>query len=120
MYVFERGGLSVRVELDRGAYVFYPDSATGKTYLGKLLEKLCRLDEPVRNYTYTSWCDKVPVPFDKAVLLLDKVDMYPEVLDLLPDRPAGIILLDMKGPQKCVRHVANVEYSTGKVRVFEW
>lgn len=112
MYQISEPGLNLVFDLKPGRYVFLPDSATGKTYLGKLMLRAFRKGYPVRVYTHDDWLAKTPIPNHCKVLLLDRLDMYTEAYKQLPD-DVEIILMDYKGIRSGPFACAEISFTVG-------
>lgn len=94
----------IYIQLDRGVYMFQPESSTGKTYLFGLLRRLWLAGEPVATYTWTDEkmhanIYEVVKPGEQKVLMLDRYDLYSDKYwDLIQEfAKTGIVLLDCKG-----------------------
>lgn len=117
MYTYNFGGIAINIDVKPGRYVFSGRSATGKTYLCHLLNLLLERGEPVVTYTYRDWLLERPIPSGKKLLVLDRVDMYPEVLDKLTADTADIILADYKQFTQGPFAMVNVTFHPGEVYV---
>ncbi len=96
-------GLHVSVDLERGIYVFFPYSGTGKSYLASIFRELSPGDKRVTSYTYVDYARNMPIElvldnsrFDFVVL--DRYDMYygVGVERILRFAENGTVLVDCK------------------------
>lgn len=81
MYRSENYYMKVHIDLEPGVYVFPHASASVKTYLAHILEKYRRYGEPVRAYSYSDFCDGVPIDSvldggKYRVVMLDRYSLY--------------------------------------------
>lgn len=102
MYEYECNGISIKIKIDKGLYSFPRRSATGKSYLGYLLNCL-RTMQRVRVYTYENYCDGVSLKSILSsekydVVYLDRSDHYYEefIADLLEFSKKHLALMDAK------------------------
>ena len=102
MQIFSNG-VKITFHLEKGVYVFPPISATGKTYLAKLVRYSCTAGARVFSYSYTDYYIGLPIAkaFDSEkydVVILDRYDMYVgEGLAEMKDFSRnGLVLVDCK------------------------
>lgn len=115
MYYYT-GDIVVDVALADGLYVFRPESAAGKTYMGNLLEALASRGENVRYYTYRDHRNGHPLPTTAKLLFVDRVDMFPEVIPQLRNLP-GIVLIDYKQSASSGIPRVRIRYKPNEVHV---
>lgn len=103
MYELTGYDVDLSINLDNGIYVFYGESATGKTRLAKLLRAYGNAGEPVNSYTYADKQTGLPIstvliPGKYRVIMIDRYDMYRgDGIDLMHECAKDtIILVDCK------------------------
>ena len=96
-------GLHVRVDLEKGVYVFFPDSGSGKSYLASIFRELSASTKRVSSYTYTDYVPNMPIELvlDNArydIVVLDRYDMYygVGVESVVQFGKSGTVLVDCK------------------------
>lgn len=93
---------NVNIQLENGIYIFYAESATGKTRLYKHLKNLKAYGEPVDSFTYNDLLigDKIEnvLKTTNKVILLDRYSLYRDIGHELINKCANssIILIDCK------------------------
>ena len=94
--------IQIRIKLDNGFYFFDNESAIGKTYLAKLIEKYSGYGEPILAYSYKEFMQGIDL--DKLleneykVIVIDRYDMFEGYcLKALYDKSKNsIVLVDLK------------------------
>lgn len=89
-------------DVDKGIYLFKPESATGKTMMCRNIKLLRERDIAVRYFTYRDYIDQKPVsviPDDLILFVVDRYDRY--VNNELNDKiraisQNGLVLIDLK------------------------
>lgn len=121
----------VTIDLQTGLYLFTPLSATGKTYLASVLQKLSDRDERVVVYSYREYrnhvnLERLTEERNCEILLLDRYDMYNGSEDVvqaaLRVAKHGIVLIDVKaaevpGISEC--KYADIKLSSDRIEVYE-
>lgn len=105
MYSIEKYRMKIRAQLPNGLYRFTRQSATGKTYLTKVLNTYRCYGEPVGTYTYWDFQEGVSLEARAQgckLFVVDRYDMYYgyalEEIRALGER--CIVLVDVKTPKK--------------------
>ena len=96
------GGFKINIDLRNGTYAFDSDSATGKTFLYKLLSAYSQLNDKVLTSTYTDNKDglghKLSLLSD-GLVMIDRYDMFCNndlSLELFSAGKNNIVLIDIK------------------------
>lgn len=81
MLVINNYTTELEFNLSNGVYTFSNESATGKTWLSKLMDEYRAFGEPVASYTYNDKLKGIPIqtvlnPLKFKVVLLDRYDLY--------------------------------------------
>lgn len=118
----------IDIQLDSGIYIFEYMSATGKTFLSKLLHQYRTIGEPVASYTYADFCidtklENILVPGRYKVVVIDRYDMYhSEEFEQLMYKCAKdtIILVDCKDPRNRPLYddIVTIEIEKEWIRVY--
>lgn len=96
------GGFKVNINLKNGVYAFDSESATGKTFLYKLLTSYKQLNDNVITISYNNVdADIIDMLSGSAnkIILADRYDLYCEndlSLALFSAGKSNIVLLDIK------------------------
>ena len=100
MFTIDKYNPRVDIKLDAGIHVLPTMSATGKTYLAKLLHKYGEFGERCFSYSYHSRyrLEDVLDASKHDVVLLDRYDMYygEGIKAIEQFSESGIVLLDSK------------------------
>lgn len=106
-----------------GVYSFYPDGATGKTYLARKLSDAYSLGYPCYTVRYeNSAIIEVEDKNSAKVMILDRFDMYGS-LELLKEfemlSEKAVVLVETKHPDWYGSKLgfADIEYTDGKIEV---
>lgn len=116
MYNVDRFITKVKVNLDNGLYRFYCESATGKSYLCKLLKQYREAREYVAAYSYQDKVAGLPIEsvFYEGVKLVmfDRCDLYDaDIIDVVQKHYKDtIILLDIKNLNKKLAQIADLVF----------
>lgn len=95
----------ITLDMEKGIYVFPPESATGKTYLFGILRNLQMTGCPIVTYNYWDYTMGVKLgdklrEFNPEVVMVDRMDCFDTDEDvrssLLSMRSKAIVLLDLK------------------------
>ncbi len=103
-------------DVNKGIYLFKPESATGKTMMCRNIKLLRERDIAVRYFTYRDYIDQKPVsviPDDLILFVVDRYDRY--VNNELNDKiravsKNGLVLIDLKQgvPHDCKLEIDGV------------
>ncbi len=120
-------GLHVSVNLERGVYVFYPDSGTGKSYLASIFRDLSAGKLRVAAYTYTDYALGIPIDIilDNAkfdTVVLDRYDMYygVGVESIVAFGEKGTVLVDCKQTPPFPHEMCTVMFYNSTLEVSEF
>ena len=101
MFTINKYRPRVNILLEPGIYILPTKSATGKSYLARLLYKYGEFCERCTSYSHSSYYkpDDILDASKYDVVLLDRYDMYPDVSkDKMREfAESGILLVDAKG-----------------------
>jgi uridine kinase len=92
----------IKIDLPNGIYSMGTMSASGKTYLTKLLSQVTSQKDIIcisyNNYLYIDSLTKLADKLNAKVIILDRYDMYREAFkeDILQLKEKTVILLDSK------------------------
>lgn len=103
-------------DVDKGIYLFKPESATGKTMMCRNIKLLRERDIAVRYFTYRDYIDQKPVsviPDNLILFVVDRYDRY--VNNELNDKIRAVsqndlVLIDLKQevPYNCKLEIDGV------------
>ena len=116
----------ISIDLDTGVYVFDDESSTGKTFLSKCLKEYSLNDTSIDSYTYQDLKKGVTLPKyigNRRVryLMLDRYDLYVGIFtEYIRELSKNCtIMIDCKGDMDISYLDCGIEFTKGKIEVFD-
>ena len=119
-------GLHVSVNLEKGVYVFFPYSGTGKSYLASIFTELSASSKRVSSYTYTDYVRNLSIEsvLDNSkydIVVIDRYDMYYGIglKSILQFGERGTVLVDCKQTPTFAHEMCAVMYHKNTLEVIK-